>query len=166
MSFSMKTAFTAAALLLLPLTTTATAADDLTLTRMITCQDSWLDWQTANDPRFKQFADQLRATYTPYRNEAYVLPKASTSVLGLRVTGLFPNSVGMGVGISILIAAPFDAARKAIERSLGRPLAHCDAEEGMKSCELQLSEKRNVMLMQDDQKDATTLLGCYYFYEK
>jgi hypothetical protein len=37
----------------------------------------------------------------------------------------------------------------------------------MRSCELQIAEKRTVMLMaEDDPKATSTLIGCYYFYEK
>ncbi|MEI9993984.1 MAG: hypothetical protein WDM91_05290 [Rhizomicrobium sp.] len=142
------------------------AADDAALTRMVTCRDSWLDWQTAGDPRLPRFAAQLHAGYAAHGNDAYVLPRTRSTVAGLPVLQLYPNSVGMGVGISVLVAAPFDAARKAIEQNLGRPLAHCATEEGMTSCELQISEKRTVTLMQDDPKDATTLVACYYYYER
>ncbi len=37
----------------------------------------------------------------------------------------------------------------------------------MRTCGLEIGDKRTVMLMaEDNPKNATTLLGCYYYYEK
>ena len=37
----------------------------------------------------------------------------------------------------------------------------------MRSCELEIAEKRTLVLMAEDSaKATTTLVGCYYFYEK
>ena len=37
----------------------------------------------------------------------------------------------------------------------------------MRTCGLEIAEKRTLMLMAEDSpKATTTLVGCYYFYEK
>jgi hypothetical protein len=37
----------------------------------------------------------------------------------------------------------------------------------MRTCELQIGEKKTILLMaEDNPKSTTTLVGCYYFYEK
>ena len=37
----------------------------------------------------------------------------------------------------------------------------------MRSCELEIADKRTFMMMApDNQKGSGTLIGCYYFYEK
>lgn len=143
------------------------AADDAGLTRMTLCQDSWVDW-TKNDPKtFQAFRGQFMRTFKPHENDPYMLPRASVSVLGMNVAQAFPGSVGMGVGFSLAVDAPFDKARGAIEKALDKKLQHCEASDGMKSCELQIAPQRSVMLMAEDSpKSHQTLIGCYYFYEK
>jgi hypothetical protein len=96
-----------------------------------------------------------------------VVPRSRTEIAGLRVTQLFPDSVGMGVGLSVTVEAKFDKARTRLEKTLGKKFAHCETSDGMRTCELQIAEKRIVMLMaEDDPKAASTLVGCYYFYKK
>jgi hypothetical protein len=148
-------------------TVSARAADDVSLARMATCQDSWLDLQKSDPAGLQAFGQRLHAVFSQHDNDAFVVPKFRTEVLGLRVTQLFPDSVGMGVGISMTVSAKFDEAKLRMEKALGKRFAHCDSSDGMRSCELQIAEKRNVMLMaEDDPKATSTLIGCYYFYEK
>jgi hypothetical protein len=153
--------------LLALLTFPAQAGDDVAIARMATCQDSWFEWSKTDPAQMKKFVDHIRAGFTPHDNDPYFLPKADTSIMGLHVAQVYPESVGMGVGFSVTVAAPFDKARAAMEKAVGKPFVHCEASDGMKSCDLVLAEKRNVTLMaQDDPKAAQTLVGCYYFYEK
>lgn len=145
----------------------ARAADDAALTRMALCQDSWLDWTKTDPARFEAFRGHFMSAFSPHDNDPYMLPKASVSVVGLRVAQAFPASVGMGVGFSLTVDATFDNARKAVEKALGRKLAHCESGEGMKTCALEIAPQRTVMLMApDDPKGHQTLIGCYYYYEK
>jgi hypothetical protein len=145
----------------------AFAADDAGLARMALCRDSWVEWSKNDPARMKTFAEHFRSAFSPHGNDPYVLPKARVSVLGLRVAQAFPESVGMGVGFSLTVDAPFDATRKAMEKALGKKLRHCEASDGMKSCDLQIAPQRTVTLMAgDDPKSRQTLIGCYYFYEK
>ena len=143
------------------------AADDPGLARMALCRDSWFDWKTTDPAQLTKFVDHIRAGFTPHDNDPYFLPKADTSVLGLHVSQVFPESVGMGVGFSLTVDAPFDKTRKIFEKALGKPLGKCDASDGMNACELQIAEKRDFTLMAEDSPKSTqTLVGCYYFYEK
>jgi len=144
----------------------ALAADDPGIARLATCKESWLDWK--NDPaRSKNFGDRFRADFSPHDNDPYWLPKSDKSILGLRVLEVYPESVGMGVGFSVVVDAPFDKTRKIFEKSLGHPLGKCDDSDGMRMCELDIAEKRTFTLMAEDgAKSAGTLVGCYYYYEK
>ena len=73
----------------------------------------------------------------------------------------------MGVGFSVTVDATFDTARTNLEKALGKPLTKCETSDGMRTCELDIAEKRTLMLMaSDDPKASETLVGCYYFYEK
>ena len=144
------------------------AADDTIIQRLALCQDSWLDMQKGDPAQLKTTGDHLRAVFAPPNgDEPFVLPNTNLTIAGMRITQAFPNSVGMGVGFSATVAAPFDVARKNVESVMGKKLPHCEASDGMKSCELQIAEKRTVMLMAADPPDKNgTLIGCYYFYEK
>jgi hypothetical protein len=96
----------------------AWAADDAMTTRLATCQDSWFEWSKTDPAQMKKFVDHIRASFTPHDNDPYFLPKADTSIMGMRVTEVYPESVGMGVGFSVTVAAPFDKARAAMEKTV------------------------------------------------
>lgn len=145
----------------------AQAADDVPLTRMATCQDSWLDWNTKDPAKNAAFATHFRSLLVPHGNDPYFLPKAKITFAGLNVSQVFPESVGMGLGFSVTVDAPFDKARAALEHVSGKKLGHCEQGDGMMACQFQIAEKRTIMAMAvDGQKPAQTLIGCYYYYEK
>lgn len=53
-----------------------------------------------------------------------------------------------------------------MEKSLGKKF-HCEAGDGMQSCELPVAEKRTFMLMAEESaREKQTLVGCYYYYER
>jgi len=142
------------------------AAEDPGITRMALCRDSWFDWQKSDPAKLKSFGEKFRGEFRPRQNEPYVVPVTNVTVAGLHVEQAFPDSVGMGVGFSLTVDAPFDAARKAVEKALGRRLAKCDAGDGMHMCGLEIADKRTFTLMAEDDEPSKTLVGCYYFYEK
>ena len=167
MSASRVVGVAAFAFLLVSPVASAGIANDESIERMVLCKDSWLDWQRASDPRLQQLATHFQSTYTRKDNEPYYVPMAPTAVAGFRVQQFFPGNVGMAVGISVLVDAPFDKARKGVERLLGKKLQHCETSDGMKTCELQIAQQRTVTLMSgDDPKTKSTLIACYYLYEK
>lgn len=134
---------------------------------MALCQDSWLDWQKNDPAKLKIFGDRFRANFSHKDNDAFATPNAETSVLGLHVAQVFPESVGMGVGLSIFVDAPFDKTRAVMEKALGKKLGHCETSDGMQTCASQIAEQRTVTLMAEDSpKTKQTLIGCYYYYEK
>ena len=85
----------------------AWADEDVTLARMATCQESWLDWQTKNPAQLKQFGDRLHAEFSQHGDDAFVIPNANVSIAGLRVTQLFPEQRRHGRG-------PFRHRRRAL----------------------------------------------------
>ncbi|MGD0865323.1 MAG: hypothetical protein ABSA49_07185 [Rhizomicrobium sp.] len=156
-----------AAVVLLLVVEPAWGGDDMSLARMATCGDSWFDWQTSDPARLKAFAGRFRAGFSRHDNDAYFVPKSSAQIAGLRVTQVFPDSVGMGVGFSAAVDVKFDETRRRLEKMLGKPFVRCETSDGMRSCELQIADKRTAMIMADDDpKSTSTLIGCYYFYEK
>src|SRR4051812_4108669 len=115
---------------------------------MATCTDSWLEWG----------ADE---------GSAFFVPIASVTLMGMRVTRVYSNTVGMARGFSVTVDAPFETAKRNVEKSVGSPLKHCDTSDGMRTCDLQIAEKKTVMLMADATgREKSTLVGCFYFYEK
>jgi hypothetical protein len=74
----------------------------------------------------------------------------------------------MGVGFSVIVNATFETTKAALEKRLGKPISKCEPPSGnMRTCELEIGEKKTIALMAEDNPKATkTLFGCYYFYEK
>jgi len=162
-----KSVFAGAMLTTLAIVIRAYAADDAALTRMTLCQDSWIDWTKKEPKTFEVFRTRFMGQFAHHDNNPYWLPKANVSVLGMHVAQAFPDSVGMGVGFSLTVDAPYDKARAAMEKALAKKLVHCGASDGMKSCELEVAPQRTITLMaEDNPKSRQTLIGCYYFYEK
>src|ERR1700733_2163477 len=149
---------------LLAAATPVFAADDTTVERMVTCKDSWCDGQKSDPAELKPLGTHLHAVLQENGNDPFLVPKARLSIAGLNVKQVYPNSLGMGVGFSVLVDATFDQARHAIEKSLGKPLSKCEVSDDMRTCGLEITDKRTVMMMApDNQKGAGTLVGCYYF---
>ena len=145
----------------------AGAADNPGIERLATCQDSWLEWKQTDPARLKKFAEDFRTAFLRKENDAFFVPKSSQSVAGLSLAQVFLDSVGMGVGFSVVVNASFDATKAAIERRSGKSLQKCETGDNMRTCSLEIGEKKTIMLMaEDNAKSMTTLVGCYYFYEK
>ena len=145
----------------------AAASDNLTIERLATCQDSWLDWKQNDRGRLDKFANELRSGFSHKENDPFFIPNSNLTVVGLPVARVFPESVGMGVGFSVWVSANFDRTKIALERKTGRLLKQCEVGDNMRTCSLELGEKKTIVLMaEDNPKSTTTLIGCYYFYEK
>jgi len=145
---------------------TAYAAGEPNLESLATCRDSWLDWKD-NPARGAKFVEDMHTGYT-YKQDrgGFLVPKAPRSVLGLSVAGVYPESAGMAVGFSVLVNVGFDAARKAVEKTLGKPMKCDDKSDEMLTCERELGAKKTVFVMAEDKSAKSALIGCYYFYEK
>ncbi len=145
----------------------AWGADDPRVENLALCRDSWLDWKNTDPAKVDSLGAFLRSAFAHHDSDAFVVPKSPMAIDGLKVTQVFPESVGMGVGFSVLVDATFDVARQALEPKLGKPLGQCETSDGMRACELPIAEQRTVVLMSGDPpNDKTTLIGCYYLYEK
>jgi hypothetical protein len=145
----------------------AWGADDPRVENLALCRDSWLDWKSSDRAKLDSFGAFVRSAFAHNGNDAFVVPKSPMTIDGLKVAQVFPESLGMGLGFSVLVDAPFDVVKQALEQKLGKPLRQCASGEGMRTCELSIAEQRTVMLMSGEQpNDKTPLFGCYYFYEK
>jgi hypothetical protein len=141
------------------------AADDL-LEQLATCKVSWLDFK--DDPvKARLFGETIKGSFVQQPRSPAWTPLKPVTLGGLTIVQAFPESVGMGVGFSLEVEAPFDKARAEFEKLAGKTFKTCESGEGMKSCELAVAEKRTLMIVAGDNgKSKTTLLGCYYFYAK
>jgi hypothetical protein len=145
----------------------ALGADDPRVENLALCRDSWLDWKKTDPAKIDSFVDFVRSAFTHDDNDAFFTPKSAMTIDGLKVNQVFPESLGTDLGFSVLVDARFDIAKQALEQRLGKPLRQCETGEGMQTCELPIAEQRTVMLMSGaPPNDKTTLVGCYYFYEK
>jgi hypothetical protein len=142
-------------------------ADDPGLARLATCRDSWLDWQKTDPDQLKKFGEHFRAEFSRGESDPFFVPRSDTSIAGFRVAQVFPESVGMGVGFSVMVEAKFDAVKQILGKTLGKPLEHCETSDDMRTCELKIADMRTLMVMAEDSATSTTtLIGCYYYYEK
>jgi hypothetical protein len=145
----------------------AKAMDNLSIERLATCQDSWLDWKQSNPVQMQNFVNAFQSDFLRNGNDPFFVPKSSQAVAGLPVAQVFPQSVGMGVGFSVMVNANFDKTKTTVEKKIGKSLKQCESGENMRTCALEIGEKKTIMLMAgDNPKSTKTLLGCYYFYEK
>jgi hypothetical protein len=164
-SFAIHTAASAIAAIAVASSAVQAASDDLPLQRLALCQDSWVDWKD-DAPRMARFSNTFNTRFNRSAQGDAFIPRQPSQVLGRAITHAYPQSVGMGVGFSLVINSDFGTARAAIEQQLGKPM-RCSTSDGVRSCELQLGEQKTALLMtgQNGQAD-TSLVGCYYFYEK
>lgn len=144
----------------------AHAATEPNIERLAVCQESWLDWKD-DQARAAKFAESLRANYTQKQDEDYLVPKTAKTLFGMPVAGVYPDTIGMAVGFSVVVKAGFEATKKTIEKTLGKSL-HCeDHSDEMQGCQLELGPKKTVLLMAGDKPGTkSTLIGCFYYYEK
>ena len=141
------------------------AAEAPDLGQLATCQQSWLDWKE-DDLRMSQYAAGFESHFTRIEEEPAFLPRVPGEVLGFRLVKVYPQSVGMGVGFSLVLDGKLADMRREVEKRLGKPLT-CSSGDGMTACDLELGENRTVMLTgPGDGTDAVNLLGCYYYYEQ
>jgi hypothetical protein len=154
--------------MLLAASAPAHAADNAGIERLATCQDSWLDWKTSAPAQLRAFADRFQAEFGHNDNDAFFVPLSSQTVAGLPLVQVFPDSVGMGVGFSVVVNASFETTKASLQQRLGRSLARCEPpSDNMRTCELKIAEKRTIVLMaEENAKSTKTLFGCYYLYEK
>jgi hypothetical protein len=160
-----RSAAIATAVIALTASAAQAASDDLPLQRLALCQDSWFDWKD-DAPHMARFANTFKTRFDRSPQGDAFVPRQPAQVLGHAITQAYPQSVGMGVGFSLVINADFATARSAIEQQLGKPM-RCTTSDGVRSCEIQVGEQKTALLMNGDNgRAATSLVGCYYFYEK
>ena len=141
------------------------ASDDLPLQRLALCQDSWFDWKD-DAARMARFANIFKTRFSRSPQGDAFVPRQPSQILGRAITHAYPQSVGMGVGFSLIVNADLATARAAVEQQLGKPM-RCTTSDGVRSCELQVGEEKTALVMTGDNGRAdTSLVGCYYFYEK
>lgn len=142
------------------------AADVPGMLQLATCEESWLEFK--DDPaKAERFYRPLLSQFRTMERDGSMVPVGPLRLLGHPVSRVYPESVGMGLGFSVIVEAGFDAARSSMEKQMGKSFEHCGVEEGAKSCEHRIAEKKTVVLMEGRRgNNPLTLVGCYYYYEK
>jgi hypothetical protein len=140
-------------------------AEERRLWELATCQVSWLPWLD-DKRRMTAYIDGFDADYTRSEDEPAFLPKGPSKLMGFPLIKVYPQSVGMGVGFSLQLAGTLAKVRVEVEHLLGKPL-DCSVSDEMTSCGFELDPKRTITLAADgDGTGKTSLLGCFYYYEK
>ena len=103
--------------------TPACAADNLSIERLATCQDSWLDWKESDPVQLKKFAASFQSDFLRKEKDPFFVPKSNQTVVGLPVAQVFPESIGMAVGFSVVVNADFDRTRTSLAKKTGKSLS-------------------------------------------
>jgi hypothetical protein len=140
------------------------AEEDKTLLPMLTCQESWLDWKQDPD-KGKPFFDAIQLKFHPDTRENFLIPNQATSILGHNISRVYPDSVGMALGFSVVVDSSFEKLKTSLEKQMGKSFEHCDTADNTKSCEHKIGKNKTIVLMVGDEKQQS-LFGCYYYYEK
>lgn len=144
----------------------AQTKDNVGVLRLLTCQDSRLEWKDVPVKKQK-FVDELKANFKQNKRDGSFVPIKPMSILGHEIVQLFPQSVGMGVGYSVIVSASFAATKASLEKQMGKSFDRCEAASEGKSCGRELAKLKTVMLMEGSRgNDPTTVFGCYYLSEK
>ena len=144
----------------------AQATDNALLSQLATCEQSWIGWDKAS-PKVAEFRKLFTEDFKRRDREPGFAPIKPLSILGFAVAEAYPESVGMGVGFSVLVDAEFDKVKASLEKQVGKPLGDCSKEGNSRSCEHTIGEKKTLLLFEEGRgKRAKTLFGCYYFYAK
>ena len=125
-----------------------------------------MDWGKSS-PKADDFRKMFSTDFKQTGGGAGFAPIKPMSILGNSVREVYPDSVGMGVGFSVLADGEFDTVKASLEKQVGKPIAKCSKEGDSRSCEYTFAEKKTLLLMEGGRgKNAKTLFGCYYFYAK
>jgi hypothetical protein len=93
------------------------AADNPGIERLAMCQDSWFEWKSSDPARLQKFVESFQSDFSQKEaSDAFFVPKSSQTVAGLPVAQVFPESVGMAVGFSVVVNANFDKTRTSLEK--------------------------------------------------
>jgi hypothetical protein len=63
--------------------TPAWAADSLSIERLATCQDSWLDWKKSDPVQLKKFAESFQSDFSRKEKDPFFVPGAVRDVVGI-----------------------------------------------------------------------------------
>ena len=137
-----------------------------TLSRMASCQESWMDMR--NDAvRGQKFGEVIQAHFVQVDRAPIWKPRQPMTWLGQPVIEVTPQNLGIGLGFAVTVKGVSDAVKPAYEKLVGQALANCGKSDGLLTCDLQIAKQRTAMLMAPLKKpELGTMLGCFYFYEK
>lgn len=142
------------------------AADKPLLLQLATCEESWMDWGKSSS-KVDEFRKQFTEDFKRKDRDPGFAPIKPVSILGYSIAEAYPESVGMGVGFSLLVDAEFDKVKASLEKQVGKTIGECSKEGDSRSCEHKIGEKKTLVLFEGGRgKNAKTLFGCYYFYAK
>ena len=88
----------------------AWGADDPRISDLALRRASWLDWKNRDPSKFESFGELFRSNFSPEDTDGSFKPMSALTVDGLKVAKVFPGSIGMGVGFSVLVDISFDVA--------------------------------------------------------
>lgn len=116
------------------------------------------------------FRDRINSDLKQVEGTAGYTPLQPMSLLGFNVIEVYPGSVGMGLGFSVVVIAQFEQVKASLEKQTGKRITECSFQENTRDCGFSLAERKTLTLTEVSKRtketNAKTLFGCYYYYEK
>lgn len=136
------------------------------LQRLAKCEASWLDW-AKDEAQMTKYAEAVESQFRYDEKKRVFLPLAPVQFLGFPVVELIPENMGIGLGFAVTVKAPLDTVRARFEEAIAKKFAHCEAQEGLTVCQVELAPKRTAMVVAATSRpDVGTQVGCFYYYER
>ena len=146
--------------------THAHGADDKLFLDLATCQESWLEWKNIPQ-KMNPFKERVNSELKQTEGTAGYTPLKPMSLLGFNLVEVYPGSVGMGLGFSVVVNAEFEKVKASLEKQTGQRITECSVHENTRDRGYSLAERKTLTVTEVAKgKDAKTLFGCYYYYGK
>jgi hypothetical protein len=145
----------------------AWAADNLRIERFATCQDSRLDWKKSDPPQLKNLLRAFNQIFRGRRKIHSLFQNQTRLLLDFRLFRCSPRILVWRLVCRSWLKQILTPPKRARRKDRQVVSVNATPSDNIRTCELEIGEKKTSLLMTEDNvKSKTTLLGFYYFYAK
>jgi hypothetical protein len=141
----------------------AHAQDEKMIYALATCKQSWIDLK--DDPlRLKQLVVKSPPDGAFDARDHFWIPPAKSTIFGKKINRIYPDSLGPGVGFSVVVQAAFESIKIHLQKKLGKAFDQCGEQGDIRSCSTKFEDKKTLVLLEGGVGNRSeTLFGCYYY---